>query len=520
MAGKPKPMSQIKQLLRQHKQGTGVKSIARNLGISKNTVKSYLAKLPDIKMDIDELLLLEDPELEIKFHAGNPAYKDERFERLKSQLDYFENEMDEVGVNRKVLWEEYKEDYPGGYEYTQFCHHLKQQLIARNPSAVLHHKPAEKLFVDFAGKKISYVDGETGEVIWCPVFVACLPYSDYSFVIAVRSQGIEDFIYALVCCLAFLGGVPIILVPDNLKSAIIKANRYEPDVNRALEDFCNHYNMAVIPTRVAAPKDKALVENQVKMAYSRIFAKLRNQQFFDIFSLNEAISEKNRNHNQTRMQRKPYCREERFLANEKPLLQPLPIEAYEIKYYRELKVAKNNHIPLTIDNHYYSVPYQWIGERVKVIYTRTMVRIYARGKMVAIHQRNYTPGQYTTVKEHLCSHHQHYLDRSPAYYMQKAEGKSEILYQVIKLLFEGGRHPEQNYKTCDGLFSLYRKTDPEIFNRACQIAIECGSYSYKFIQRIIENLNKQPDQETSINPLPDHKNIRGREYYEQLNLKF
>jgi len=166
-------------------------------------------------------------------------------------------------------------------------------------------------------------------VIWCPVFVACLPYSDYSFVIAVRSQGIEDFIYALVCCLAFLGGVPIILVPDNLKSAIIKANRYEPKVNRALEDFCNHYNMAIIPARVASPKDKALVENQVKMAYSRIYAKLRNQQFFDLYSLNKGISEKNRNHNQTRMQRKPYCREERFLANEKPLLQPLPNEAYE-----------------------------------------------------------------------------------------------------------------------------------------------------------------------------------------------
>ena len=248
-------MSQIKQLLRQHKQGTGVKSIARNLGISKNTVKSYLAKLPDIKMDIDELLLLEDPELEIKFHAGNPAYKDERFEHLKSHFDYFEKELGRVGVNRKVLWEEYKVDYPEGYEYTQFCHHLNQQLIARNPSAVLQHKPAEKLFVDFAGKKISYVDRETGEVIWCPVFVACLPYSDYSFVIAVRSQSIEDFIYALVCCLAFLGGVPIILVPDNLKSAIIKANRYEPDINRALEDFCNHYNVAVIPTRVASPKD-------------------------------------------------------------------------------------------------------------------------------------------------------------------------------------------------------------------------------------------------------------------------
>jgi hypothetical protein len=308
-------------------------------------------------------------------------------------------------------------------------------------------------------------------------------------------------------------------VPDNLKSAIIKANRYEPDVSRALEDFCNYYNMAVIPTRVSSPKDKALVENQVKMAYSRVYAKLRNIQFFDLVSLNNGISEKNRDHNQTRMQRKPYCREERFLASEKPLLQPLPNEAYEIKYSPPLKVAKNNHIQLTIDNHYYSVPYQWIGERVKVIFTRSMVRIYARGKMVAIHQRNYSPGNYTTVKEHLCSHHQHYLDRSPSYYMQQAERKSEELYQLIKLLFEGGRHPEQNYRTCDGLFSLYRKTDLEIFNRACQEAIECQSYSYKFVQRIIENLNKQPDQVTPASALPDHENIRGREYYEQLTLK-
>jgi hypothetical protein len=201
MAGKPKPMSQIKQLLRLYKQNSGIKSMARDLGISRNTVKSYLAKLSDLKMDIDELLSLEDPELEAKFHIGNPAYKDVRFEHLKSQLDYFEKELNRVGVNRKVLWEEYKVSFPQGYGYTQFCHHLNQQLIARNPSAVLQHKPAEMLYVDFAGKKLSYIDRETGEVIWCPVFVACLPYSDYSFIMAVRSQSIEDFIYALVCCL-------------------------------------------------------------------------------------------------------------------------------------------------------------------------------------------------------------------------------------------------------------------------------------------------------------------------------
>ena len=520
MAGKAKPMSQIKQLLQLQKQGKSRKYIARSLGISKNTVKAYLTKLVLIKMSIDELLSLEGPELEIKFHVGNPAYKDERFEHLKSHLEYFEKELPKHGVNRRLLWEEYRADYPLGYGYTQFCYHLKQQLIARKPSMVLEHKPGEKLFVDFAGKKISYVDKNTGEIIWCAVFVACLPYSDYSFVMAVRSQCIEDFIYALRCCLEYLGGAPLILIPDNMKTAIIKASRYDPDINRALEDFCNHYNMAIIPTRVASPKDKALVENQVKLAYSRVYAKLRKQLFFDLHSLNQAIAGKNRDHNQTRMQQKPYCREERFLANEKPILQLLPKEPYEIKYYRELKVAKNNFIMLSCDKNYYSVPYQWIGETAKVIYTRSMVRIYIRSIMVAIHQRSYIPGKYTFVKEHLCSHHQHYLDRSPSYYMQRAEKKSKEMFQVVRLLFEGGRHPEQNYRTCDGLLSLHRKTDPDIFNKACEEAIACKCYSYRFILNIIENLKKQPAQEIPPSPLPEHGNIRGKDYYKQLTINF
>lgn len=243
-------------------------------------------------------------------------------------------------------------------------------------------------------------------------------------------------------------------------------------------------------------------------------------QFFSLFSLNQAISQKNKDHNQTRMQQKPYCREERFLANEKHLLQPLPKENYEIKYYRELKVAKNNHILLSRDMHHYSVPYKWIGEKVMVIYTRSIVRIYARREKVAVHTRNYKRGGYTTVKEHLCSHHQAYGDRSPSYYINKAQTKSPLLHQIVKSLFEGGRPPEQNYLSCEGLFSLHRKSDPEIFNKACREAITCESYSYRFILKIIENLKVQPPEEENNSPLPEHDNIRGKEYYQQLNLKF
>ena len=357
MAGKLRPMSQIKQLLQLHEQGKSIKFIARSLGISKNTVKTYLAKVSLISLDIQTLLAMDDPIMEAMFHAGNPAYKDDRFEILKSWLDFYSNEHGGVGVTKHLIWSEYRDTNPNGYGYSQFCYHLSQQHLASKPSMVLHHQAGEKLFIDYAGKKLFYTDVETGEIVPCQVFVACLPYSDYSFAMAVRSQNINDFLYALGCCLQELGGVPQVLVPDNLKSAIIKASSYEPEVNRALEDFANHYHTTVIPARARKPKDKALVENQVKLIYARVFARLRNQKFFDLASLNKAIKEKIMDHNQTRMQQKPYCREEKFLSDEKHLLQPLPEQPFELKYYRELKVAKNNHIYLAQDKHYYSVPH-------------------------------------------------------------------------------------------------------------------------------------------------------------------
>ena len=305
MAGKPKHMSQIKQLLRLYKQGKSKRFIARTLGMSRNTVKSYLNKLSVIELDINDLLALENPVLEKQFHSGNPAYKESRYRYLKRRLDYYIDQLEGVGVTRQTLWEEYKADYPDGYKRSQFFHHLAQHKKAAKPSMVLTHKPGEKLYVDFAGKKLSYVDQQTGELIECPVFVACLPYSDYGFSIAVRNQSVEEFLYALEQCLHFIGGVPQILVPDNLKSAVIKADRYEPDINTALEDFANHYGTRVIPTRVAKPKDKALVENHVKLVYSRVFANIRNLRFFNLHDLNEAVTEKPINHNQTRMQKKP-----------------------------------------------------------------------------------------------------------------------------------------------------------------------------------------------------------------------
>lgn len=510
MAGKPKRMSIIKQLIYLHRQGMGKKTIANKLGISKNTVKSYLYKIESGGFDTSTLLSLEAPELEAKLFAGTPSYKEQnRYEHLVSRLPYYAKELNKTGVTQYLLWQEYLEENPDGYRKTQFCHHLNQYLRTQKPTMVLQHKAGEKLFIDFAGKPLSYIDKSTGEIIQCQVFVACLPYSDYCFAMAVHSQKIEDFIEALSHCLKHFGGVPQVLVPDNLKSAVVRSNRYEPCINQVLEDFANHYGTTVTPARVRRPQDKALVENQVKLIYSRVYAKLRNRYFFDIHSLNKAIFEMVLLHNQTRMQQKDYCREEKFIADEKHTLKPLPETAFEIKYYKEYKVAKNNHIQLVEDKHYYSVPFTYIGSKVKVVYTRNLVNIYAKGDKIACHVRNYQKGKYTTNREHLCSAHNHYLDRSPEYYLSKAQF-SDNLHKLFEHIFNQPKHPEQLYRTCQGLLNLCRVSNKNEFDKACQIALDNHSYSYQFILNILKNKMTADTGQTIDLPLPEHSNIRRR----------
>jgi len=245
----------IKQLLQLHRQGLSNRAIARELSIDKQTVNTYIRKIRDNQFDIEELLKLEDPVLESRFAAGSAAYTDLRFEKLKEKLPYYEQELKRKHVTRILLWNDYIVAHPDGYRYTQFCFHLNQLLVARKPTAHIEHNPGEKLYIDFAGDTIEFVDRETGCIQKAQVFVAALPYSDYTFAMATVSQTTDDFLYALSCCLSSLGGCPKIVVPDNLKAAVVKADRYEPDLNRVLEDFANHYGFVVLPARVRKCRD-------------------------------------------------------------------------------------------------------------------------------------------------------------------------------------------------------------------------------------------------------------------------
>ena len=515
MSGKITKMSKIKQLMLMHRQGVSNRKIALHLGLDKETVNGYVRKIAANDLSIDEMLNLDDPVLESKFVAGNAAYKDKRFEEFKLLISYFEQELSHKHVTRKILWEEYLRTHPDGYRYTQFCFHLEQMRAARKPTAVLEHCAGEKLFIDFAGDTMDYIDRETGEVKHSQVFVATFPYSNYTFLFAVSSQKSEDFLHALSKALSYFGGSPKIVVPDNLKSAVTKSDKYEPDINHVMEDFANHYGFVVCPARARKPRDKAAVENSVKIIYQWIYARLRKRTFFSIDEINDAFGEQLTKYNQTRMQQKPYSREEKFLAEEKQKLSPLPEQVFEIKYYTNLTVALNNHIYLGRDKHYYSVPYQYVGKKVSVIYTRTLVQIYCQGNAIATHPREQGSG-YTTQSDHLCSTHLHYKERSPLYYIQTAEKRSAVFGQFVKLIFEQAQTPEIVYKRCDGLLNLQRKTDPLIFDRACQMAISHNVLSYRFVESIIKKrtyLIDEFDFQEKEKSLPKHENIRGGKYY-------
>lgn len=521
MAGKPKPMSQIKQLIRLHQQGKGRKFIARALNMSRNTVKQYILKLEVSKFDMDALLELHDGELERKLHPGSPAYSDERLNVLQSHLEPYCQELRLKGMTRKLLWEEYRQTHPQGYCYAQFCYHISQHQRSKNPSMVLHHEPGDKLFIDFAGQSVHYVDIQTGEQVKCQLFVACLPHSDYGFTMAVPSQKVEDFIHALNQSLHFFGGVPRAIVPDNLKSAVTKSSRYEPQIQETLAQLANHYGTTILPTRVYKPKDKALVENHVKLTYQRILAPLRHQIFYSLPELNEALLQMNLRLNQTRMQQKDHSREEKFISSERSLLQPLPVAPFALQCQQLARVQQNNYVILSPDKHYYSVPYIHIGQRAKILFTASQVSIWIKGEQVAVHRRNRSPNAYSTIKDHLCSAHQHYLERSPDYYIRQARAKSEVLGQLITLVFTRKSHPEQLYKTCDGLLRLHRGYTLQKFNQACALAISSQQYNYIFVRNVLENNMISDIPATSIKePLPVHDNVRGGDYYKQITLNF
>lgn len=519
MAGTIIDMSKIKQLLQLKKAGASNRQIAKSLQMSRDKVNEYVKRTEGDSIGIDGLLKLDDPVLERRFHPGNPAYTDERMEAFLKLLPDFVEQLSHKHVTRQLVWEDYKRLYPDGYEKSQFYYHLAQNLRAQKPAtSVLQHEPGKELYVDFAGDTLGYVDVKTGELIKVQTFVSTMACTDYTFAICVPSQKTEDFLYAIARALEFYGGVPRILVPDNLKAAVIKADKYEPALNKAMEDMGNHYGFVTIPCQPVKPTQKAKVENQVQIIYHRIYARLRHRQFFSIEELNAAVSEFLTCHNQTRMQQRPYTREEHFHAIEKPELRPLPDIPYQMKRYAEVTVQQNGHVYLSCDKHYYSVPYILIGCKAKIIFTTTIVKVYVKGKQVATHKRERSFG-YTSTDSHLASNTLAFTKRSASYYKDRAKSVSSNLSSLFEMMFAGTNGscpPEYYYRTCEMMLRLRQNYPKDIFEEACEICMENGLFTGKKLENVLKTVQQSHQVVGSVAvPEPtNHANMRGNGFFQ------
>jgi transposase len=389
MSGRPIKMSKVKQVIRMYESGVPIKGIARRLGISKNTVKEYIRKVETQNLSPPELLEKDTPELEGLFVSS--VYQDEKYLQLAGHFPYFEKELMRTGVTRYLLWHEYKEKNPDGYSYSRFSYHFARWRKTSNACMHMDHEPGDKLYVDFAGTKLSYVDRETGEIIPVEVLVTSLGYSQKIYAQACSDQTKESFVNGCEKALEYYQGAPKALVPDNLKSAVTLASKYEPEINEMYREFANHYGMYVYPERSRAPQDKALVEKAISIVYNRIYALIRDRTFFSIDQLNEAIWDLLGPLNEINFQGKPYSRSELFEKEEKHLLSPLPHDRFEIRESVRATVMKNSHVLLGKDKHYYSVPFRHIGKRVKLVYGIRTVSVYTGGLRIAFHKRDLRP---------------------------------------------------------------------------------------------------------------------------------
>lgn len=517
MATQPISMNIIKQVLIRLSQKESIRSIAATLHINKNTVSRYKSLAEADPMSVRELLALEDTVLNHRFNGGNPAYCDDRMEVLKELLPELEKELKRPHVTSRLLWEEYRRNHPDGYGLSQFRYHISQHIKAVTPSTLLKdlYQPGQKMLIDFAGDRLSYIDTETGEEVFVETYVAILPYSGMTFVTCVRSQGIEQFLMATVKALEFFGGVPKILVPDNLKSAVRRADPYEPDLSTGMNDLANHYLCVAQPARAYRPKDKSPVEDAVNKAYRHIYAPLRNRIFHSLGELNEAIAELVERYNQKRLTGCDYSRLECFLASEKPILTPLPVNPFEFKRRTTLKVAPNSFITFGSGRNSYSVPYHLIGQQVDVTFTATQVRVYHSGECVATHIRSYGRNDYTYVEEHLPPKSREYRAYSAEYFIARAGRISPDFRSIIEAVFAGGQPEQVYFRTVQGFFSLQRNSDPALFRQACAIAVSRGNLRYKFVQALIRTQCRGfSGNADELTPPVNHSNIRGKAAFE------
>ena len=509
-------MFKIREVLRLYSEGRGSKYIARVTGVARNTVKKYLLTFVRSGLLLGEAEQLSDQQLAAIVCTEKPITlpNRERFEQLQALLPELSQQLRKRGMTKGKIYEQYIRECPDGYKTARFLELLNKHLGLVKPSVRITHQAGDKLFVDFTGKKLQVVDPASGEVRAAEVFVAILGCSQLTFVMAVASQQKEDFIKACERALHFYGGAPQAIVPDNLKSAVTKASRYEAELNEGFAAFAAHYNTSVFPTRVYKPKDKALVEGAVKIIYTTIFTKIDEQVYTSLDTLNSDILLHLQAHNEALMTGCDYSRRSQFEAIEKQTLKPLNPYPYDPMEMKMVTVGKTGYAAL--DQRYYSVPYRYIGKKIKLLYNTTKVELYSGHDLVAVHERHFGKEKYIENKEHLASWQRYPTEWNPQKFIDDALQIDTIVADYIKKVLERTEYPEKNYRACQGILNFNKRVGPARLINACRRADSYQVYNYGIIERILQTrmdfIDTEEDQLTD--EMPEHDNIRGGDYYQ------
>lgn len=485
------------------------RELGKELGIAYNTVRRYREVARAKGYQVEELLKLSDSELQAAF-ANRP-----KSDKNKRMPDWHavHRELQRKGVTRTLLWLEYKEQEPEtAYELSRF-NDLYREWGGRNVVSMRQqYAPGERGWVDFSGTRLGWVDPNTGELHPAEVFVASVSSSGLLFACTVPSQRQEHWIHAHAEWFHYLGGVPHILVPDNLKSAVIRPGR-SPVLNPAYEDMADHYGCVVLPARPGAPQDKGLVENGVLLFLRWGVARLRNRVFYSPADLGAAVRECVEIINDRQMRLYKQSRRQRFELFDKPALMELPARYEFCRWTGTMRVPPDYHI--AIDGHFYSVPYRLVQSEVYARATATFIEIFSDKQLIATHARSEAVGEKTTERSHMPARHLAWADHNQERYLEWATGSGPQSLQVVQNLLKDARHPAAALNACATLQSLSQKHGKERFELACRKALEIRSPSVKSIRSILQNKLEQTVRDATPQSRPPlHGNLRGPSYYQ------
>ncbi len=505
-------MRQLRQMLRLLHEGVSAREVGRQLGVARSTVQDNLERATKAGLAWPLAPDLTDDALERRLFS-KAGYIPGVRRRVEPDWPTLAREVKRPGVNLQVLWDEYRDAHPEGYGYSRFCDLFREFERRLSPVMRQHHVAGDKLFVDYSGKKVGIVDPVTGVVREAEIFVGVLGASNYTYAEATFTQSLPDWIGAHVRMFRFLGGVPRLLVPDNLKSGVNKPSFYDPEINRSYGAMAAHYDVGVLPARPRRPKDKAAVEAGVRFTQTYVLGRLRHETFFSLADCNEAIGQVLERLNTRVMRRLGLSRRDLFESVERPVLRPLPEADWQYAEWRLARVGLDYHVE--VDGFYYSVPHALIRAQVDTRLTERTLEVFHRGTRVAAHQRRYGGRRHGTDPEHMPSAHRRYAEWTPDRFRRWGRSIGAHTETLVVAILANRPHPEQGFRTCLGILRLYRGIDVARAEAASATAVEIGAFTCSSVASILGNAITPNMAHKRAEPpsLFDHPNVRGAGYF-------